>query len=114
MNKTNINENTIKKLLRSHVIYRVPCTCSSNYIGLTKRQLHVRLREHKSVTGVRFSSLAEHSVGSNHEIAWDDVEVLASDSDEFNLSYLETLLIAKFKPSLNNRQSSITLNLFSS
>jgi hypothetical protein len=103
----------VPKFIRSHVIYRVSCACSSSYIGLTKRQLRIRLCEHKTASsGVRFSSISEHCTQTKHDIAWDDVEVLASDPIDSNLYYLESLLISKFKPTLNNRQSSVTLNLF--
>jgi hypothetical protein len=71
------------------------------------------VNEHKaSISGGRFSSVAEHVLQTNHNIAWDDVKVKATDPSEAYLAYLESLLIARLKPVLNNRQSSIKLNLF--
>jgi hypothetical protein len=98
----------------SHVVYELTCvTCSATYIGLTNRLLHSRVSEHRaSVSGGRFSSVADHVLQTNHDIAWDDVKVKATDSVESNLPYLESLLISKLKPVLNNRQSSIKLHLF--
>ena len=82
---------------------------------MTSRLLPVRLREHRESLskGVRFSSLAEHSKQTNHNINWDEPQVIQSDSSETNLFYLESLLINQLKPVLNNRQTSITLHLFS-
>jgi hypothetical protein len=97
------------------VVYSVGCLqCPANYIGMTSRLLSVRLREHREgLKGTRFSSLAEHTKLTNHSINWNDPKVLQSDSSDINLMYLESLLIAQLKPVLNNRQTSVTLNLFS-
>ena len=59
------------------------------------------MNEHKaSISGGRFSSVADHVLQTNHIIAWDDVKVKARDSFESNLAYLESLLITKLKPVL--------------
>ena len=100
--------------MRSHVVYELDCiTCSAAYIGLTNRLLPSRVKEHRaSLTKGTFSSVAEHVKQTNHIIAWDSVKILASDPIEINLSYLESLLIKSNRPILNNKQSSIKLNLF--
>ena len=41
-----------------------------------------------------------------------DVKILASDSNGQNLLYLEILLILKHKHTLNKKQTSLNINLF--
>ena len=45
-------------------------------------------------------------------IDWNNIKILASDSKEINLSYSESFLILKQKPSLNKLQTSVKINLF--
>ena len=72
---------------RNKVIYKVNCNnCSEFYIGLTNRQLESRLKEHKS-------ALKRHSMETDHDIDYNGVIVLASDSYKFRLQIKETLKI---------------------
>ena len=43
---------------------------------------------------------------------WSNVKILASDSNEQNLFYLESLLVLKQRPTLNKMQTSVNINLF--
>ena len=79
---------------------------------MTNRLLPLRLKEHRDLSKVRYSAVADHVIQTNHDIAWDEVEILSSDSIELNLMYKESLLISKYKPVLNTMSSSIKLHLF--
>ena len=60
------------------VIYEGNCNnCSEFYIGLTNRRLESRLKEHKRVD---FRALKQHSMENDHDIDYNGVQVLASDS----------------------------------
>ena len=56
--------------------------CSEFYIGVTNRQLERRLKEHKRGD---FSALKRHSMETDHDIDYNGVRVLASDSYQFRL-----------------------------
>ena len=49
---------------------------------------------------------------TGHGVDWSNVKILASDYNEHDLFYLESLLILKHKPTLNIMQTSVNINLF--
>ena len=100
--------------MKSHVVCRLDClNCSAGYIGVTTRLLTARVQEHRdALKGVRSSAVADHSLRKGHDVDWSNVKILASDSNEQNLFYLERLLILKHWPTLNKMQTSVNINLF--
>ena len=100
--------------MKSHVVYGLNCMdCTTSYIGVTNRVLPARVQEHHdALRGARYSAVAEHAVQTGHNIDWNNVKILASDSKEINLFYSESLLSLKQKPSLNKMQTSGNINLF--
>jgi hypothetical protein len=97
----------------SHVIYLGTCGCGAKYVGKTLRLLPTRVKEHRhSLTGVRYSSIAKHVLDTGHDFDWDNFKILAVNSDDLTLSYLETLIISDLRPSLNEMVSSIPLHIF--
>ena len=100
--------------MKSHVVYGLNCMdCTTSYIGVTNRVLPARVLEHHdALRGARYSAVAEHAVQTGHNIDWNNVKILASDSKEINLFYSESLLSLKQKPSLNKMQTSGNINLF--
>ena len=99
--------------MKSHVVYRLDCVnCSAEYIGVTTRLLPARVQEHRdALKGMRSSAVADHSPRTGHDVDWFNVKILASDSNEQNLFYLESLLILNW-PTLNKMQTSVNINLF--
>ena len=94
---------------RSKVIYKVNCNnCSEFYIGLTNRRLESRLKEHKRVD---FSALKRHSMETDHNIDYNGVGVLASDSYKFRLQIKETLKIQEYF-AFNGNTGSLKLKLW--
>ena len=52
---------------------------------------------------MRSSAVADHSLRTGHDVDWSNVKILAYDSNEQNLFYIESLLILKHRPTMNNR-----------
>ena len=113
----------IPKCLKSCVVYKFQCSsCHATYYGQTKRHLHTRTCEHigiSSLTGrpvkvpdEKHTAVYRHVLSSGHTASLEDFDVLASSPYEFHLRILESLLISKDKPLLNNNVRSEPLALF--
>ena len=111
----------VPKFLKSGVVYLFKCRCcSASYVGQTTRHLHTRISEHLGISPITgkqssnpvMSSIFSHTNASGHSASFDDFKILSSCSDSYELMIHESLLISKFKPSLNIQGSSIPLNLF--
>ena len=63
------------------VIYKVPCESDAVYIGETGCNLHTRLQEHKWAVIIRDTNngIATHVMENNHEIQWEEAQVIASE-----------------------------------
>jgi hypothetical protein len=97
-------------------VYQVSCKdCNAQYIGKTIRHIEVRLNEHKKSNGLQSQSkshIAEHARITGHCIDYEDFRVLGQANSDKILLIKESLYIAKHKPTLNNNQTSVPLNLF--
>ena len=65
-------------MMRSSVVYKIPCTCGKVYIGETTRRLETRVREHQNACRrgeFDKSAIAEHAWTDHHPILWDDIAV---------------------------------------
>uniref|UniRef100_A0A0L8G2P7 Uncharacterized protein n=1 Tax=Octopus bimaculoides TaxID=37653 RepID=A0A0L8G2P7_OCTBM len=76
------------------VIFEIACTCRDKYIELTKRQLHVRVKEHlhKATTP---SAVFQHHQHCNGEFS---TRILARGTDAVNLQIKEAHFIWKKAP----------------
>ena len=108
------------KALRSCVVYSFKCRCcSASYLGQTVRHLHTRVSEHlgfSALTGRKscspvMSSIFSHLNSTGHTASSDDFQILSSCSSPDELLVRESLLISKYKPSLNIQGSSVPLLL---
>ena len=104
---------------KSSVNYKYTCRqCSAAYIGETRKQVKVRICQHKGIsprTGRRTldppnSKIYSHSFEENHPIYEDDFKIIAR-CPEKHLRILESIFIHDFKPCLNDQQSSYNLNI---
>ena len=108
----------IPKFLRSGVVYLFKCRyCSASYVGQTTRHLHTLVSEHLGIfpiTGKPSSSPVTSSIFSHLKTTGHtaNFEIPSSCSDDRELMIHESLLISKFKLTLNVQGSSIPLNLF--
>ena len=110
----------IPKALRSCVVYSFKCRCcSASYLGQTVRHLPTRVSEHlgfSALTGRKscspvMSSILSHLNSTGHTASLDDFQILSSCSSPDELLVRESLLISKYKPSLNIQGSSVPLLL---
>ena len=77
------------------------------------RLLPARVQEHRdALKGVIFNSSRSFTIRTGQDADWSNVKILASDSNEQNLFYLESSLILKHRPTLNKMQTSVNINLF--
>ena len=56
---------------------------------------------------MRSSAVADYSHQTGHGVDWSHVKILACDYNEYNLFYLESLLIIKQTPTLNKMQTKV-------
>ena len=108
----------VPKYLRSSVVYLFKCRCcSASYVGQTTRHLHTRISEHLGISPITGkhtsnptkSSVLSHSCASGHKVDFDYFKILSSCSDSYELMIHDSLLINKYKPTLNVQGSSIPL-----
>ena len=99
-------------LNQSRLIYKISCRdCDNFYIGMTKRRLQSRVKEHKKD---EHSALLRHSLETGHEIDYSSPEILTKDSNLYRLQIKETLKIQEncaYK-SLNGNLGSLMLKLW--
>ena len=95
------------------VIYNIPCKdCSSCYIGQTSRRLCQRIKEHRrAVQAADFvtSALAEHAWTEQHRVDWDNVRILARQSDFMTRTVLESILIRTTSSTLNRDSGALPI-----
>ena len=107
--------------LQSSVIYKYSCSCcNATYVGMTKRQLSVRISEHtgrslrtnRPLSKPPFSAIREHSEDHDHPIQKNSFSILSSRAIASELSIAESLFIVKEKPTLCSHDRSTELPCF--
>ena len=79
-------------------MYRIPCECGLVYIGETRRNLSLRLKEHKTnceKAELEKSAVAKHSWTNDHRIKWKEASILATESHKFSRKMRESIEIEK-------------------
>ena len=110
----------VPDLFKSNVVYKFNGSCDKNvsYIGETRRQLFMRIKEHrKDGSG---SAVFEHLYNclqcQENDNLSNRFEILHVGT-KFNILQLESLAICKYRPSLNKQlgpnKGTISLRLFS-
>ena len=110
-------------LLSARVVYNYKCpSCKSGqYVGSTIRNLHIRICEHKGVSfrtkrrlaRPGFSAVRQHCEEIHGlEPKDSDFTILKKTTDDFKLRIIESILIKKLKPPLNNSLSSYPLCIY--
>ena len=126
-----INSNTLDKMFPfkdkipnlccSCVIYKYQCDqCSSSYIGETQKQLKYRIFQHKGIscrTGNRLtcppnSNIRQHALDFDHPIKLENFK-LVNKSNKYEIKIVESILIHKLSPNLNDRGSSFHCQSYS-
>ena len=92
-------------LRRSSIVYKLTCTCVSNYIGQTRRNVITRINEHKFD---QRSEVCKHLLANpTHRFNFKQPEILGSIVGQKKLHQLVSLLIQEHQPDLNVDGSSI-------
>ena len=94
----------------------------TTYYGKTKHHFKVRMCEHlgisaltgKRVKGDDDSAIKEHLLFCNHKPDFEDFSILATNSNDFKVTLMESLLINRDHPPLNKNKQSLPLELFDS
>ena len=126
-----INSNTLYKIFPfrdkipylccSCVIYKYQCDqCLSSNIGETQKQLKYRIFRHKGVscrTGNSLtcppnSNVRQHALDFDHPIKLENFK-LVNKSSNYEIKIVESILIHKLGPNLNDRGSSFPLSILS-
>ena len=97
---------------RSNVVYKIDClNCDDFYIGMTRRRLHKRLKEHETR---QYSAVYKHMSENNHKIDFSNPNVLANDCNKIRLLVKESLNITEHSThkSLNVNIKSFECTLF--
>ena len=106
----------------SNIIYKFQCSsCNAIYVGKTDRNCYARKNKHLDTsyrTGCNItigpcSAVMEHLLSHNHTADQANFSVLCKCNKSIDTSIIESLLISKLKPCLNNG-TSIALNIFNS
>ena len=113
----------IPSFLCSGIVYKFQCgSCNATYYGKTKRHFKVRMCEHlgisaltgKRVKGDDDSAIKEHLLFCNHAPDFEDFSILATNNNDFKVTLMESLLINRDHPPLNEIKESLPLELFDS
>jgi len=97
----------------SEVVYLIPCKdCQATYVGQTKRQLHTRIKEHKTdinKNNASPSAITLHRLESSHEIDWDNIKILDEEHIYNKRLISEMIYIKRQKNGLNNQNDTVSL-----
>ena len=70
----------LERMSSNNIVYKLNCAdCPSSYVGQTKRQLKTRVNEHRADVRKRsgaLSVISNHRINCNHDLKWDEVEIL--------------------------------------
>ena len=107
--------------LKSSVIYQFSCArcASGTYVGSTTRAIHMRIAEHrgrsfrtgKLLASPGHSAVREHALKCCQTVAAGDFKIIGQESVPTHLRILESILIHRLKPKLNNMQSAFPLKI---
>lgn len=93
-------------------IYKIPRSCSSNYIGQTGREITTRIREHKRDVKNKNekSAVATHKIKNpHHDIKYDSASLIDFEPRYFHRIFKEGLYIQKCQ-NLMNSDKGMTIN----
>ena len=85
------------------VVYKIPCECGRMYVGETGRTLKQRITEHKRAVKNADSNngLAVHVAETEHEIRWNEAEVVCREEQWTKRKIKEGLSIKAHTGNLN-------------
>ena len=98
----------------SGVVYKLNCSCGQSYTGQTKRNLKIRINDHKPKNSTNNETNVSQLLKNNpdHTINFHSPEILAHSNNIRKLRIKETLLIQNLQLQLNIDDSSNPTYLF--
>ncbi|XP_070537052.1 uncharacterized protein [Ptychodera flava] len=107
---------------KAEVVYEIPCAdCPKSYVGETGRSFGVRLQEHQkevqkfeskqytrstrksSMTDQHKSAITDHVVATNHNIAWEEANIVDRESDKTTRWIKEAIWIRRRGENILNK-----------
>ena len=101
------------KFKRTGVVHKFNCkSCDARYIGETKRELEVRIKEHKkSIIKNKDTVVASHiKNNSSHEFDWENVAILDCEKFFTKRRISEMLCISGFNNTINRKEDTLFLS----
>ena len=86
----------LPKEQQSNVIYKIPCSCAKVYIEEMARRMESRMREHRSACRkchLEKSAVAEHTWTQDHNILWNEAEIIDHAGTRGELAFKEAVQI---------------------
>jgi len=69
------HKNPLPNLCKKNVAYKLNCNnCETTYVGQTKRQLKMRIAEHRN--HIKRNTHCDHKIISDPDFDWNNVEIL--------------------------------------
>ena len=107
--------------LLSSVVYKYSCArcASGTYVGSTIRATHMRIAEHRGrsyrtgelLQNPHKSSIRDHVLKCCKTVSTSDFSILAQEKNEVHLRIVESLIIHREKPALNEMHSAFPLKV---
>ena len=100
-------KSTLPKGLHSNVIYKIQCEdCEGKYVGQTRNYLRDRINSHKRAIqkGSHETALSKHSINNLHKFDFENVKILAHESNTKKRLFKEIAWIKKTEKSVNNNE----------
>lgn len=103
------------KQKQHNVVYQIKCKgndqqqCNGIYVGQTKRQLEVRIKEHKRTVDTRTTTtaLSQHAIDNKHYFDFENIKILERESKTNKRLTLESLHIKKnINKAVNKKEDS--------
>jgi len=87
----------------ANCVHSIACECGKSYIGETRRQLVVRLREHRQNLEESHleRSIVQHAFGENHRIVWKKAKSLETETNSLYSNYNEAAYMSCLKNSIS-------------
>jgi len=89
------------------VVYKISChDCDASYVGQTKRQLRMRIKEHVSDINKKSGSpsvISKHRRNFNHDFEWDNIKIIDNELSYQKRIIFEMVHIKKQQHGLNKQ-----------
>jgi len=100
-----VHKDTNELLTNNNVIYKISCKdCNASYVDQTKRQLKIRIKEHKNNSkslSSKPSVITEHILEYSHSFDWENIKILDIESNYYKRAVSEMLHIKEQSNSIN-------------